>query len=60
MSFSVFWTLNYFFPPNGLGEEAPFVDEVLYGMEQQISESGNEEKSEQNSEKHGAVASVSV
>jgi hypothetical protein len=24
--------LNYFFPPLGLGEEAPFVDDVVHGV----------------------------
>lgn len=33
ISFFVFWGLNLVFPPPGLGEESPFVeDEVLYGV----------------------------
>ncbi|KAK5205416.1 hypothetical protein LTR41_008870 [Exophiala xenobiotica] len=57
MSFGVFWALNFFFPPPGLGEEAPFVDEVLSGMEEPGSETGKEELGMAN-EKHGAAATV--
>ncbi|KAK7900078.1 hypothetical protein LTR67_003824 [Exophiala xenobiotica] len=57
MSFGVFWVLNFFFPPPGLGEEAPFVDEVLSGMEEPGSETGKEELGIAD-EKHGAAATV--
>jgi hypothetical protein len=49
--------LNFFFPPPGLGEEAPFVDEVLSGMEEPGSETGKEELGMAD-EKHGAAATV--
>jgi len=33
MSFVIFWTLNKFFPPVGLGQEGPFIkEEVIYGF----------------------------
>jgi NCS1 family nucleobase:cation symporter-1 len=57
MSFGVFWVLSFFFPPPGLGEEAPFVDEVLSGMEEPGSETGKEELGMAD-EKHGAAATV--
>lgn len=60
MSFSVFLTLNYFFPPPGLGEEAPFVDNILYGQEGLESKVDEEAKLETDIDKHVAVAAVSV
>ena len=59
MSFAVFWVLNYFFPPYGLGQEAPFVDEVLAGLEEPGSRTGKDEFDPPN-EKQGAAATVSV
>lgn len=59
MSFVIFCALNYFFPPIGLGEEAPFVDEVLSGVEHEGSKSGSE-KLDEESGKHAAMATVSV
>ncbi|KIW90261.1 uncharacterized protein Z519_08905 [Cladophialophora bantiana CBS 173.52] len=69
MSFFVFWVLNFFFPPPGLGEEAPFVeDDVLYGVDERSSESADEKNltiraggnSNSGDNKQGAVATVSV
>ena len=43
ISFSVFWVLNFFFPPPGLGEETLFVDtKVLDGVCEETSEDGIE------------------
>ena len=56
MSFLVFWALNQFFPPVGLGEESSFVgEEVIYG----VSHSGvDNEFDSQDGEKEKVVASV--
>ncbi|KIW77744.1 hypothetical protein AYO21_04863 [Fonsecaea monophora] len=65
ISFFVFWGLNILFPPPGLGEEAPFVeDDVLYGVHEheRSSESTDEKNVAFNGgdSKQGAVATVSV
>lgn len=64
MSFSIFWALNHFFPPPGLGEEAPFVEnDVLFGVEERSSESADEKNAavENGGDvKNGAVATVAV
>lgn len=39
MSGAIFWALNYFIPPRGLGEEAPFVDDVVHGVPSPKTES---------------------
>lgn len=60
ISFSVFWALNFFFPPVGLGEDAPFVDDgVLYGVGEDTSVDSQKEF-ETNTEKQAAVASLSA
>lgn len=60
ISFFVFWTLNFFFPPPGLGEDAPFVgDSVLYGVGEEISVDSQKEL-ETSVDKHAAVASLSA
>lgn len=38
----VFYLLNYFVPPRGLGEEAPFVDDVVHGVPSPKAESERE------------------
>ncbi|KAI1628212.1 NCS1 family nucleobase:cation symporter-1 [Exophiala viscosa] len=59
MSFVIFCGLNYVFPPTGLGLEAPFVDEVLSGVEQHGANIGSE-KSDEESGKHAAMATVAM
>lgn len=64
MSFIIFWGLNYLFPPIGLGEEAPFVEnDVLFGVEDRSSESADEKNAavaNGGDVKNGAVATVAV
>ncbi|KAK5056688.1 hypothetical protein LTR84_012220 [Exophiala bonariae] len=60
ISFVVFWTLNWCFPPPGLGEEAPFVDGgVLYGVGEETSIESQKEL-EASADKHTAVTSLSA
>jgi NCS1 family nucleobase:cation symporter-1 len=60
ISFVVFWTLNWCFPPPGLGEEAPFVDGgVLYGVGEETSVESQKEL-EASADKHAAVTSLSA
>lgn len=60
VSFSVFWTLSYFFPPSGLGEEAPFVEEVFYGVPDVTLENQEDDEPSKFSEKYQAETTVSV
>lgn len=60
ISFTLFWALNIFFPPPGLGEEAPFLDGgVLYGVGEEVSVESQKEL-ETDVDKHAAVANLSV
>ncbi|EHY61019.1 Transporter aclS [Exophiala dermatitidis] len=60
ISFFVFWGLNVAFPPPGLGEEAPFVDDdVLYGVGEENSDHGVEKPINTDGDKHLAQATVS-
>ena len=62
----MFLVLNFFFPPPGLGEEAPFVDDALYGVDERSSESNDEKNlaivgiGNGGGGKQGAVMTVSV
>ena len=57
MGFLIFWVLNYFFPPTGLGQEGPFLEEeeVIYGVAKM---SGENDTSSRDEEKKVPVASV--
>lgn len=54
---SVFWVLNYFFPPPGLGMETPFMVEEFYGVPQPTTPgaNGGSELSEESLKQIGAV-----
>lgn len=44
ISFTIFLSLNFMFPPVGLGEEAEFVDTVLYGEQSQNDKKASDEE----------------
>ncbi|KAJ5136491.1 hypothetical protein N7448_005045 [Penicillium atrosanguineum] len=57
MSFLIFWVLNYLFPPTGLGQESPFMEEegVIYGV---AKTSGENDTLSSDEEKKVPIASV--
>lgn len=56
MSFLIFWALNYFFPPTGLGQESSFMEEeVIYGV---AKTSGENDATSHDEERKVPVASV--
>jgi hypothetical protein len=56
MSFLIFWALNYFFPPTGLGQESSFMEEeVIYGV---AKTSGENDATSQDEERKVPVSSV--
>lgn len=60
ISFFVFWGLSYFFPPTGLGDEAPFVDGVFYGVPEPTDGAKAEAAGRGMDEKHLTAATVSA
>lgn len=60
ISFFVFWGLSYLSPPRGLGEEAPFVDGVFYGVPEATSDVKAEGAGRKVDDKHQADAAVSA
>lgn len=60
MSFSVFCALSLAWPPSGLGEEAPFVDdEVIYGVAEESLDDGKEGL-RKDTDKDGMARAVAV
>jgi NCS1 family nucleobase:cation symporter-1 len=56
MSFLIFWVLNFFFPPTGLGQEGPFMgEEVIYGV---AKTSGENDAGSRDEEKKVPIARV--
>lgn len=59
VSFVVFYSLNFFFPPAGLGEEAPFVDSAVFVGEEQSPGKINDEELNYGEEKQPITATAS-
>jgi hypothetical protein len=61
MSFFTFWTLNHHVPPRGLGEESPFIDEiVIYGEERHHSVASKDSMQRNEKQVDGTVKTVVV
>ena len=59
ISFVVFWGLSYLSPPQGLGEEAPFVDGIFYGVPE-ANDDAKEVAGRHVDDKHLAETAVSA